>query len=139
MRLNFKHCSWTLCFLTAPYTRNPKVIWEESHRHPSWQRITMPQSPTGDNRMPHIYPQNCHFPLMISTPSNTSIPRLTPLTTPSGIQIQSVVFPQFTHRIVRQTDKWTKQQLCSNTRLCSVVLIESNVAKMVMIMTTKKV
>jgi len=33
----------------------------------------------------HIYPQNCPFPPMIITPSNTHLPRPTPLTTPNGI------------------------------------------------------
>jgi len=32
------HARWTR-------TRNPKVIWEETRRHPSRQRITAPQSP----------------------------------------------------------------------------------------------
>jgi len=81
---------------------------------------------------------------MISTQSNTSIPRPTPLTTPNGIQIQSAVLPQYTLRTDRQTDRQTDTQtdrptdqptdglgnksvLCTNTRLR---LIEySDVAK----------
>jgi len=41
------------------------------------------------------------------TPSNTRIPRPTQLTTPNGIQIQSAVFPQFTHRTDRPTYRLT--------------------------------
>jgi len=51
-------------------------------------------------------------------PSNTPILWPTPLTTPNGIQIQSAIFPQFTNR--RQTDRRSRQQLCSNIRLCSI-------------------
>ena len=39
------------------------------------------------------------------SPSNTPIPRLTPLTTPNGIQIQLVVLPQYTLQTDRQTDR----------------------------------
>ena len=35
----------------------------------------------------------------------------TPLTTPNGIQIQSAVFPQFTHRTDRQTNRQTDRQM----------------------------
>jgi len=35
------------------------------------------------------------------------MPEPTPLTTPNGIQIQSVVFPQFTHWIDKDTDRQT--------------------------------
>jgi len=38
------------------------------------------------------------------TPSNTQMPDLTALTTRNGIQIQSTVFPQFTHQTDRHTD-----------------------------------
>ena len=38
-------------------------------------------------------------------PSNTSIPQLTPFTTPNGIRIQSAVLPQYTFRTDRQTDR----------------------------------
>ena len=30
---------------------------------------------------------------------------------------KSTVFPQFTHQTDRQTDRWDRQQVCSNTRL----------------------
>jgi len=41
-------------------------------------------------------------------PSNTPISRLTPLTTPNGIQIQLAIFPQFTHgQTDRPTDRWS--------------------------------
>ena len=43
----------------------------------------------------------------ISTLSHTPIHRPTALTTPNGIQIQSAVFPQFTHRTDTQTDRQT--------------------------------
>jgi len=43
-------------------------------------------------------------------PSNTPILQPNALTTPNGIQIQSAVFPQFTHRTDRQTDRPTDGQ-----------------------------
>jgi len=63
--------------------------------------------PIGYNGTPCIHPQNCPFPRLISTPSNTPIPRPTQLTTPNGIQIQSAVFLQFTH----QTDRHRKTEM----------------------------
>ena len=43
----------------------------------------------------------------ITTPSNTAIPRPTPLTTLNNIWIQSVTLPQYTFRTDRQTDRPT--------------------------------
>jgi len=40
-------------------------------------------------------------------PSNTPVPRPTPLTTPNGIRIQSAVLPQYTFRTDRPTDRPT--------------------------------
>jgi len=51
--------------------------------------------------------------------SKTLIPWLTPLTTPNGIHIQSAVFPQFTYRRDRETNRWARRQLCSKIRVCS--------------------
>jgi len=50
-----------------------------------------------------------YFAQSISTPSNTPIPWPTALTTPNGIRIQSVVFPQFIHQTDRPTDRQTDQ------------------------------
>ena len=65
-------------------------------------------------------------------PSNTPIPRSTPLTTPNGIQMQSAVFTQYTlqtdkrptdrqtdRQTDRPTDRWDRprRQVCTNTRL----------------------
>jgi len=61
-------------------------------------------------------------PSTISTLSNTSIARPTnPTHHPSSMQIQSAVFPEFTHRTDRRTDiqteRWARRQACTNTRL----------------------
>jgi len=46
------------------------------------------------------------------TPSNTPIPRPTPLTTPNSMWIQSAVFPQYiTFRKDKHTDRPTRQML----------------------------
>jgi len=80
-------------------------------------------------------------PFYMRTPSNTPIPRLTQLATPNAIQIQSAVFPQFTHRTDRQTYRQTegrsRRQTCKNTRLHSIVLMESDAAdnKLLMVLT----
>jgi len=65
--------------------------------------------------MPHIYPKTAPSPSTICTPSNTPIPRPTPLTTSNGIQIQSAVFPKYTFGTDtdRQTDTWDKRQVHS--------------------------
>ena len=84
-------------FLCRFKTRNAKVNLEEPRRHPSRQRITTPQSPHSPSKLP--------IPLRRSSPpSNTSIPRPTPLTTPNDIQIQSAVLSQYTLRGDRPTD-----------------------------------
>ena len=56
---------------------------------------------------------------------DTPFLRPTALTTPNGIQIQSAVFPQFIHRTDRptdrqagrQTNRWDRRQVFSNSRL----------------------
>ena len=58
------------------------------------------------NGTTQIHPQNFPFPLMITTPSNTPIPRLIPLTVPNGIWIQSAILPKYTFRF-RQTHRHT--------------------------------
>jgi len=73
-------------------------------------------------------PKTAPYPLTIFTSSNTPIPWLTPLTTPNGIQIQSL----FCHGTPSRqtdwpTDRWARWQACTNTRLCSIILIESDV------------
>ena len=84
-------------------TGNPKVIWEELRRHLTWQRITTPQSPHWLQwDAPYLPQKTAPFPSTISTSSNTPIPGLTPLTTPNGNQIQSVIFPRYTLRTHRE-------------------------------------
>jgi len=53
--------------------------------------------------------QNLPFPWDVD-PYNTRIPWTTPLTIPNGIQIQSAVFPQFTNRTDRPTDRQINRQ-----------------------------
>jgi len=80
--------------------------------------------------MPHIYPQNCPFPSTIFTPGNTPIHRLTPLTTPNGIQIQSAVLPQYTIRTDRQTDRpidrWARRQVSTKTHFYALYIDRSD-------------
>jgi len=65
---------------------------------------------------PHL-PPKLPLPLWRSSPqSNTLIPRLTPLTTPNGIQIQSAILPQYTLRSPdkptdRPIDRWARLQV----------------------------
>ena len=86
--------------LTSP----PKVIWGEPRRHPSQQETITPQSSHWlECDAPNLSPK-LPLPLRRSPPpSNTPIPRLTPLTTPNGIQICSAVLPQYTFRTDRHT------------------------------------
>ena len=60
---------------------------------------------------PHLSPK---LPLHLRRspfPSNTPIPRPTPLTTPNGIQIQAAVLPQYTLRHAdRPTDRQSDRQ-----------------------------
>jgi len=91
----------------------------------------MPQSPHWLQwDAPHSSPK-CPFPfgeLHPPPPSNTPIPQPTLLITPNGIQIQSAIFPQFTHRTDipsdqqtnERTNGWDGRQMCSNTRLHSI-------------------
>ena len=73
----------------------PKVILEEP-RH---------KVPIGYNGTPQIHPQNC--PSTITTPSNTSIPRPTPLIIPTT----SGSTQPFCHNtLYGQTDRPTDQQ-----------------------------
>jgi len=87
------------------WTRNSKVFWEEPRRHPSQQRITMPQSLHWlQSDAPRLFPK---LPfLRWSRP----IPRLTPLTNLNGIQSQSAILPQYTpfRQTIRQTDRQTR-------------------------------
>jgi len=59
-------------------------------------------------------------------PSNTPISRPTSLTTQTASRSNH---PIFHNLLTRQTDRWDRRQACSNTRLCSVVLIESDAVK----------
>jgi len=51
-------------------------------------------------------------------PSDTRIPRLTPLITPNDIHIQSAILPQYTF----WTDRQARREVCKNTHLCSIWL-----------------
>jgi len=66
--------------------------------------------PIGYNGMPTFTPKTAPSPSTISTPN--------------GIQIQSAILPQSTHRTDRltdrHTDRWDRQQVCSNIRLSSI-------------------
>jgi len=63
------------------------------------------------------------LPLRQSQPtSNTPIRWPTPLITLNSIQIQTVVFPHFTHQTDKQTDERDWRQVCINTRLRCIVL-----------------
>jgi len=82
---------------TTNITLLHEVIWE--------QCITIP---IGYNRMLQIHqsPTKTAPSLRRSPPpSNTLIPRPTPLTTPNGIGIQSAVLPQYTFWTDRQTGR----------------------------------
>ena len=79
------------------------------------------------NGMLHIYSKTAHSSSTVSTPSNTPIPRQTPLTAPNGIQIQSAVLPQHTLRTDRPTDRWDWRQVCTNTRLRSIDCIATRI------------
>jgi len=89
--------------------------------HPSLVRPHSPPQTTDRSvhALPHKYatnsplikmgcrkftPKNCPSPSMTTTPSNTSIPRPTPLTIPNGIWIHSAVLPQYTFWTHRPTD-----------------------------------
>jgi len=58
----------------------------------------------GYNGTPKFTPKTAPSLRRSPPPSNTPIPRLTQLTTPNGIRIQSAVLPQYTLRTDRQTD-----------------------------------
>jgi len=67
-------------------------------------RTTRQQSPHWLQWTPQIHPRPApSHSTIIPLPSNTPIPRSTPLTTPYGIGIQSAVFPQYTFQSDRQT------------------------------------
>jgi len=74
---------------------------------------------TGYNGTPRIYPKTATSPLEITTPSNTLIPWLTPLTTPNIIQIKLAVLPQWTFwtdlQTDRPTERWDRRQVCTKS------------------------
>ena len=72
---------------------DPKVIREEPRRSPHWFQWDDQNSPP---KLPLSFYDH--------HPSNTPIPRPTPLTVPNGIRIQSVVLPQYTFRTYQPTD-----------------------------------
>jgi len=81
--------------------------------------------------MLHIYPQNCPFFSTISTPSNTPIldrPHL-PLQTAS-IFSQQVFFT--IHPPDRQTDRWARRRLCTDTCLRSIDCIATRLISLIL-------
>jgi len=64
----------------------------------------------GCNGTLHIHPQDCPSIRRSPLPSNTPVPWPNPLTTPNGICILSVVFPQCTFGMGRQTNRWTDKR-----------------------------
>ena len=64
---------------------------------------------------PKFIPKSAPSPSTITTPSNTAIPRPTPLTIPNGIRIHSAVLPQYTFQTDRQTDRWSMRETCTNS------------------------
>jgi len=80
-------------------------------------RTTMQQVPIGYNGTFQIHPK---LPLLLRRsppPSNTPIPRPTPLTITNGTRIQLAVLPQYTFRTDRQTqtqtNRWARRQVDS--------------------------
>jgi len=73
----------------------PKVIWEELRR----------KVPASYNGKPQIHPQTAPSHRRSPPPSNTLIPRPTPLTVPNGIRIKSAVLPQYTFWTDRPIDR----------------------------------
>jgi len=79
---------------------------------------------------PTFTPKTAPSPSMIDLqPSNTHFPWPTLLTIRNGIQIQSAVFPQFTHQTKRQTDElggnsvWTPAYTLLHTDCIAIWLI----------------
>jgi len=109
---------WSIAVSTSP----PQSILGKARR----SRTTTQQS-IGYNRTSPNSPQELLLPLWRSLPpSNTAIPRPTPLTTLNNIRIQSVIFPQNSFRTDRQTDRHTtrSQQLERPGRRPSAVCVE---------------
>jgi len=65
-------------------------------------------------------------PLLLGmcTPSNTLIPRPTPLTTTNDMQIQLAIFHKsFTGPTDRQTERWARRQVCKKLRICAYAVL----------------
>jgi len=71
--------------------------------HARFKYITVKNMPFKATGMKN--PPNLPFTLEHLDCTNTPIPRLTPLTTPNGIRIQSAILPQYTFWTERQSDK----------------------------------
>ena len=157
-RDHFTRCSRSLavCFLTAaslliilpvcrsvcPLTKQDvfyvRTLYIVLHRCPERSNQTKPQSNLrrAASQMPHwlqwdasTTPQNCPFSFDDHHhPSDTPIPRPTPLTTPNGIRIHSAVLPQYILRTDRQIDRWSRRMFHNMSHLNSLYLIESAAA-----------
>jgi len=117
-------------------TRNPKVIWEEPRRHPSRQRITMHKVSLVTMGCPTFTP-----PSLPPSPKNYPFPfnDLHPIWYPSStdrthhpkwhsdpISHFSTIHPP-DRPPDRQTDRWSRWQLCLNTRLHSGLIMTKTV------------
>jgi len=94
-----------------------KAIWEELHCHPSWQRITMPQSPHWLQwDASHLSPKLPFHSTITTHLMHPSLdrPHLSP-------QMASRSNQPFHHSTCsRQIDRWARQQVCIKTCLCSI-------------------
>ena len=81
--------------------------------------------PTGYNGMPEIPPKTAHFLRRSPPPSNTPIPRPTPLTT----QTASGSNQPFCYSSLLRTDRWDKRMFCAISAPLAM-LIESDALKL---------
>jgi len=88
--------------LTRWVTSPPNVIWDERVATPHascTNSCAMPTTDESNHSAMGTLPSPS--PWGMWTPSNTTIPRPTPLTIPNGIRIQSAMLPQYTFRTHR--------------------------------------
>jgi len=90
---------------------------EQPRRHPSRQKITTQQSPNGYNGMSHIFPKTAPSLHLhpISYAHLSTDPTHHSKRYPDPICRFSTV-----HLLDRQTDRWARREVCTNTRLRSI-------------------